>query len=108
MGIIKRKMEWSFFLSDWNRITYNELCRRCCHSCKQSFRAVVVECPRYLSKRAIKPASENEAGIRENEIAVSREMTDVLFTQEQGYRGQRPMCRLRAAAIAQLSDECVA
>jgi len=56
----KRKMEWSFFLSDRNRITYNELCRRCCRSCKQSFRAVVVECPRYLSKRAIKSASENE------------------------------------------------
>ena len=38
----KRKLEWSFFLSDRKRITYNELC------------------PHYLSKRAIKPASENE------------------------------------------------
>lgn len=56
----KRKMEWSFFLSDRNRITYNELCRRCKHSCKQSFRVVVVECPRYLSKRAKKLANENE------------------------------------------------
>ena len=54
----KRKMEWSFFLSDRNRITYNELCRRCSHSCKQSFRSVVEECPRYLSKRAKKMAHE--------------------------------------------------
>lgn len=48
----KRKLEWAFFLNHRNRITYNTLCRKCAHSCKQSFRAVVVECPRYQSKRA--------------------------------------------------------
>lgn len=48
----KRRLEWSFFLNDRNRVTYNELCRRCCHDCKQSFRAVVIECPKYLSKRS--------------------------------------------------------
>ena len=37
-----------------NRITYNELCRKCQHECKQSFRAVVVDCPKYLSKRSKK------------------------------------------------------
>ena len=46
----KRRLEWSFFLNDRSRITYNELCRKCQHECKQSFRAVVVDCPKYLSK----------------------------------------------------------
>lgn len=61
----KRKVEWSFFLNDRNRITYNELCRRCRNSCKQSFRAVVVECPRYISKRTIKPVGEKEPASEE-------------------------------------------
>ena len=43
-----------FFLNDRSRITYNELCRKCQHECKQSFRAVVVDCPKYLSKRSKK------------------------------------------------------
>ncbi len=48
----KRKAEWSFFLNDRNRITYNELCRNCIHDCKQSFRTLVIECPHYCSKRS--------------------------------------------------------
>ena len=44
----KRRLEWSFFLNDRSRITYNELCRKCQHECKQSF------CPKYLSKRSKK------------------------------------------------------
>ncbi len=51
----KRKEEWSFFLNNRNRITYNELCRRCIHGCKQSFRATIVACPKYYSKRRKKP-----------------------------------------------------
>lgn len=45
----KRRLEWSFFLrqvkvgnSTCDRITYNDLCRGCTHSCKQSFRAVII------------------------------------------------------------------
>ena len=45
----KRKQELSFFL---NERAYNILCRKCRRSCKQSFRAVVIDCPFYLSKRA--------------------------------------------------------
>jgi hypothetical protein len=47
----KRKQEWAFFLNHRNRITYNDLCRKCVHGCKQSFRVLVIECPRYYSKR---------------------------------------------------------
>ena len=31
---------------------YNDLCRRCVHPCKQSFRAVILACPHYFSKRS--------------------------------------------------------
>ena len=48
----KHKLECQFFLNHRNRVTYNDLCRKCVHDCKQSFRAVVMDCPRYLSKRA--------------------------------------------------------
>lgn len=54
----KRRLEWSFFLNDRSRVTYNELCRRCRRDCKQSFRAVVIECPKYLSKRSRKGAEK--------------------------------------------------
>ena len=49
-----KKLDWSFFLNDRGRKAYNTLCRRCVHDCKQSFRAVVVICPHYHSKRAKK------------------------------------------------------
>ena len=39
----KRKQELSFYLNDRGRVTYNELCRKCQHGCKQSFRAVVID-----------------------------------------------------------------
>ncbi|WP_442872794.1 hypothetical protein [Caproicibacter sp. BJN0012] len=48
----KCKLEWQFFLNHRNRMTYNSLCRKCVHGCKQSFRSVVMCCPHYLSKRA--------------------------------------------------------
>ena len=47
-----KKLEWSFFLNDRGRMAYNALCRRCVHNCKQSFRAIAMECPHYQSKRA--------------------------------------------------------
>ena len=49
----KRKKELSLFLNDAGRVEYNVLCRRCGHACKQPYKAVVVECRRYLSKRAV-------------------------------------------------------
>ena len=48
-----KKAEWSYFLNERNRISYNELCRRCVNNCKQSFRAVVISC-NYVSKRSVK------------------------------------------------------
>lgn len=46
----KRKMEWSLFLNHRNRITYNDLCRKCVNNCKQSFRVTVALCRRFKRK----------------------------------------------------------
>ena len=45
------KEEWDFFLDEHGRIKYAEQCRLCERDCKQSFRAVIVQCPEYNSKR---------------------------------------------------------
>lgn len=51
----KLKQEWYFFISPkTGRRTYNDLCRKCRNDCKQSFRAIVVSCSLYRSKRSIK------------------------------------------------------
>ena len=47
----KVKWEWAYFMDSNGRKAYNKLCLRCIHDCKQSFRAVVVECRKYQSKR---------------------------------------------------------
>ena len=47
----KDKQEWAFFLNDKGRITYAEQCRKCERDCKQSFRATIMLCPEYSSKR---------------------------------------------------------
>ena len=41
----KLKKELAFFLNDRGRRSYNEVCRKCQHKCKQSFRAVMIDCP---------------------------------------------------------------
>lgn len=48
----KWKLEWSFFLDTDGRRKYNDDCRRCVYDCKQSFRTILIECPRYISKRS--------------------------------------------------------
>ena len=48
------KTEWAFFLGENGRRQYNRICKRCVHGCKQSFRALLIDCPRYDSKEAKK------------------------------------------------------
>ena len=47
----KWKTEWSFFLGENGRRQYNQICRKCVHGCKQSFRASLVACPLYRTNR---------------------------------------------------------
>ena len=41
-----------FFLGENGRRQYNHICKKCVHGCKQSFRACLVACPYYNSKRS--------------------------------------------------------
>ena len=54
----KHKEEWALFLDARGRKAYCDICHKCERECKQSFRATVVQCPKYLSKRRLK---ENDA-----------------------------------------------
>ncbi|MFQ9981062.1 MAG: hypothetical protein ACLRVE_06540 [Finegoldia magna] len=57
----KAKQEWDFFISSkTGRRTYNDLCRKCSNGCKQSFKAVIVSCPKYRSKRSAKNISNSD------------------------------------------------
>ena len=47
----KRKLELAFFLTESGRVAYNKLCLCCKHECKQSYRAVVVQCRRFEKRR---------------------------------------------------------
>ena len=62
-----RKLEWSLFLNERNRITNNDLCRKCFHDCKQSYRAILIECPRYLLKRS-STAKIEKSSVKENRV----------------------------------------
>ena len=48
----KWRLEWAFFLGENGRRQYNHICKKCVHGCKQSFRACLVACPHYSSKRS--------------------------------------------------------
>ena len=55
----KYKQEWQFFLDDRNRMKYNELCKKCERECKQSFRAIIIDCPYERKNRKKKKGGEN-------------------------------------------------
>lgn len=46
----KFKEEWQFFLNKYNRLTYNENCKQCANDCKQSFRALLILCPKFRKR----------------------------------------------------------
>ena len=56
MPVMSKKVreEMAYFINDKGRIQYNEQCVRCTYDCKHSYRAILVCCPRYRSKRAEK------------------------------------------------------
>ena len=45
------KSEWEMFIGSDGRRKYNPLCKKCARDCKQSFKAIIVDCPSYISKR---------------------------------------------------------
>ena len=55
----KYKLEWAFFLDHRNRMKYNDLCKKCENECKQSFRAVIIDCPFMRKSRPKKKRSKS-------------------------------------------------
>ena len=43
--------EWAFFRNRAGRIQFNSVCRSCRNRCKQSFRAEILSCRRYESRK---------------------------------------------------------
>ena len=65
---MKAKQEWAFFIHPiTHRRTYNEICRSCTHDCKQSFRAKLIECCQYESKRAVNYVRKNAPNHNKNQ-----------------------------------------
>ncbi len=51
----KQKQEWDFFINpNTGRRTYNNLCRKRKNKRKQSYKATVIFCPKYKTKRGVK------------------------------------------------------
>ena len=50
----KEKQEWDFFINPkTGKRTYNSLCLKCKNKCRQSYRAVIVYCRKFKSKRSV-------------------------------------------------------
>lgn len=53
------KREWALFINPTTgRKNYNQVCRKCTHKCKQSYRVIVVRCRRFDPIWASKDLSE--------------------------------------------------
>ena len=61
------RKDWAFFLNDRGRKSYNEICLHCMRKCKQSFRAAILKCPKYIPER-----SENQNDKRAKRTAERR------------------------------------
>ena len=46
----KKRFEMSVFINSKGRIEYNRLCKACAHDCKQSHRAIIIDCPKYTPR----------------------------------------------------------
>ena len=47
----KRKwLEMSMFINSKGRVESNRLCKACAHDCKQSYRAIIIDCPKHMPR----------------------------------------------------------
>ena len=50
----KKRSEMSMFINSRGRIDYNRLCKACLHDCKQSYRAIIFDCPTHATPKEIR------------------------------------------------------
>ena len=74
------------------RSKYNDQCRRCVRECKQSYRTVIVRCPRYISKRTrvetVVLLSKGEVDSKKVRVEFSLEDMDTSGFQQGATYGQ--------------------
>lgn len=60
----RSKREWGLFINpQTGRKNYNNLCRKCLHRCKQSYRVIVISCRRFApnwGRKSTLDSPENE------------------------------------------------
>ena len=47
----KKRSEMSMFINSKGRIEHNRLCKTCAQDCKQSHKAVIIDCPKYVQRQ---------------------------------------------------------
>jgi hypothetical protein len=47
----QEREEWDFYIDENGRRKYAGRCRDCVRDCKQSYRAKIVYCPRYICRQ---------------------------------------------------------
>ena len=47
----KRRLEMSMFINGKGRIEYNRLCKACAHDCKQSHKAIIIDCLKHTPRQ---------------------------------------------------------
>ena len=75
------KLYWAFFIDPaTGRRKFNHVCRCCARDCKQSFRAELICCPKYLGKRS-KEARTGIAGSRPQKAQKTANLPENGFCQ---------------------------
>ena len=46
----KKRLEMSMFINSKGRIEHNRLCKACAHACKQSYKVIIIDCPKYTPR----------------------------------------------------------
>jgi len=46
-----KRLEMSTFINSKGRIEFNRLCKACALDCKQSHKAIIIDCPKYTPRQ---------------------------------------------------------
>jgi len=46
-----KRLEMSMFINSKGRVEYNRLCKACVCDCKQSHKAIIIDCPKHAPRQ---------------------------------------------------------
>ena len=94
------KREWAFFLDERGRKKYNELCRKCERSCKQSFRATVIE----AEQVRYEPAHEDHKTMLEIEGMGQKTITGKIAVSKDDYQQLTALAKEGITSRGEIQD----